>query len=1690
MLPARDADRPRAMAATVFRVTAAAAAAEREAAEAGQAMLLRLFPTSQALAPTEKLLTAWARTLSFGKSSTADVMLRDDLVSREHCYFDFDYMAGSITLVDCSTNGTFLNGHKVHQNRVRVTNGDQFLLKDPQNHPGEEYGYVITVHDGKDLARGWQKDLPTLQKLEGGQPPAPNYGADTPMVRTTIPGVVKSDVSMSEYMQPEQPAVDEVPPWRRGSSTLHATGALRSKMEPHMAIRGAMSGGLSSSDFEDYAPAAEDLDMGMAEPVESMDAEADAMVDGFFDDDVVDPGAPMESDWQPTVDPQQHAWQPEAASQQAAADAGAAVEPTWQADVETSAGGPEDTARVGEAPAMPVCETTTAQEEAMMPDDTGTPTAPAAADAPAATPKAEPWAEEPAAADAPAGAAVEAASAAGDVATADAKPPPDAGPAAERSTADDGDLSAKEALPVTEAEAADPAGHAGELASAAEGASAAEAAAAQKATTPATEGSQGSDADKPSHSEATPAEATAAEAKAAAAAAAAAAEAIAGEDLHPGTEGRLADEAAQPAAATPAEPQVEPDAEKGPAPAEARAEAPPSAKAETPVAKARPVRVAVPVRAKVPPKPAPFVPSSAAPAASHLVRPAAIAEKPKQYGMTPAAKGSIMTKPASLQVPKAAAEASAGKAGGGIVAPSKRVVVPVNPARMQRPAKLAGSAGLRPPPPPGSAEEPICVDLEEELSAAWEAGLPRPRRMAPPTPKYLQQAPQQYRQMKPTAKPAQLRPSLPLPKGFSQTLGFPKAAAPARNSTGEPDVEEPGEVEETADSGEVDLSDPFGSWEDWRDWSSFQGQQMHHPEWQYHYAHLQQQLQQASEEDSARMLAGLPPAPWRKRPKLELASEAEAMGAGSMQSGGSMSSTAAPGTPPDVQAHPVSDTAEKKRLPMPKHYLQHSQQALDYATQQPQPASLQQAGAATAPQPQPLHPGVSQLPAMHMAATHQMQHAAGQFQQQAVWPGGAAAYASQYAAWQQPQPTDAAAQSAPLAQSPFASVAAAAPAGEPLMASPQWPSSSAAASGGSGEPSLAVQLARTMLNQLTQELAASAAGGPDLLPTGGGAMAAPAWLTPAPAPVQIPLSGDSSAAAIPLSADSATPQEQQQPQTPARAPKSAVSAAMPPAESPDTKSMVDLHKEVHELEQHIAAAEGVGGSGSADPEVLAAQVKLLEAKVAVAEAARELQNATAAPKKAQAAAGAAAATSEAAPVQADDVPAASSSVVVAGETGAAGTAAASRREEEDGGGVVLDLRRGGASSRAATAAAAGVGGGGDSDTDTTEGSGAENNDETRRRSERKARRKSDTMARVLDDLATWNSVILGEDMELVDDEEANAAAAGTPAKAPASAASSPAKPGVVAAAARHAAPSSSGPVDVPVTVPVTVPVSVPVPEPITVPVTVPVTMAAAAAPTPEPAAATAAATAAASHAAQFVAPVAPAWHAPADAADPATAFWASAAPVPVGAPVAFAPAPAAPEPQRHTAREPQLRNRPTMPERSSSSSSSSTSSESSPRRRSSSRRPPHGDTPRKAAAARAVLQIKAEEPPKKRLRGSSGRAKSSSTSARQSFAAELAETTQERRAANPGGAPTRFKAGDEVKAHLRTSKLRKSKAKFDGTVKAVGRDGTYWIRLLNGLEQNDVPETWIEHRDIAHKPAAPAPLNHYEDDLLEFGLIR
>ena len=123
-------------------------------------IMLRLSPMNALLKPFEKIMNAANDKVRIGKDKTiCQVICEDNQLSRKHALIFFDSAKGSVYLQDQSTNGTYLNGHRLplsaavqqakgkkgKDQKVRLFHGDEILFKNPNSEGCNDYGFIVNV---------------------------------------------------------------------------------------------------------------------------------------------------------------------------------------------------------------------------------------------------------------------------------------------------------------------------------------------------------------------------------------------------------------------------------------------------------------------------------------------------------------------------------------------------------------------------------------------------------------------------------------------------------------------------------------------------------------------------------------------------------------------------------------------------------------------------------------------------------------------------------------------------------------------------------------------------------------------------------------------------------------------------------------------------------------------------------------------------------------------------------------------------------------------------------------------------------------------------------------------------------------------------------------------------------------------------------------------------------------------------------------------------------------------------------------------------------------------------------------------------------------------------------------------------------------------------------------------------------
>jgi len=107
----------------------------------------RLSPMVPALKEFSANMTLSKNLFSIGTGSNNDLVVRGEMLSRNHVTFEFVPSRGAIYVIDTSTNGTFVNGRRLPEKgsaKVVLWHGDEVLLQDPEQ-GGAEFGYMVNL---------------------------------------------------------------------------------------------------------------------------------------------------------------------------------------------------------------------------------------------------------------------------------------------------------------------------------------------------------------------------------------------------------------------------------------------------------------------------------------------------------------------------------------------------------------------------------------------------------------------------------------------------------------------------------------------------------------------------------------------------------------------------------------------------------------------------------------------------------------------------------------------------------------------------------------------------------------------------------------------------------------------------------------------------------------------------------------------------------------------------------------------------------------------------------------------------------------------------------------------------------------------------------------------------------------------------------------------------------------------------------------------------------------------------------------------------------------------------------------------------------------------------------------------------------------------------------------------------------
>ncbi|CAE8627204.1 unnamed protein product [Polarella glacialis] len=113
-----------------------------------ESCVCRLSPMNT-LPTGQKTLSNSVPVISIGKDKSNDICIPAQIISRQHCILELDSERGAVYAIDCSTNGTFLNGVRLPQKqsgKVLVSHGDELLFQDPMT-GDSEFGYIINLQE-------------------------------------------------------------------------------------------------------------------------------------------------------------------------------------------------------------------------------------------------------------------------------------------------------------------------------------------------------------------------------------------------------------------------------------------------------------------------------------------------------------------------------------------------------------------------------------------------------------------------------------------------------------------------------------------------------------------------------------------------------------------------------------------------------------------------------------------------------------------------------------------------------------------------------------------------------------------------------------------------------------------------------------------------------------------------------------------------------------------------------------------------------------------------------------------------------------------------------------------------------------------------------------------------------------------------------------------------------------------------------------------------------------------------------------------------------------------------------------------------------------------------------------------------------------------------------------------------------
>eukprot|EP00913_Durusdinium_trenchii_P032502 g30428.t1 len=116
---------------------------------------LLLSPTVPSLAQGVWHLSAAKGRVTLGSAKSNDVLVPGALMSRQHALFELETERGALYILDVSTNGTFLNGHRLPKNgKVALCHGDELVFPEPSASGAGakpvlgEFGFMVNLEFG------------------------------------------------------------------------------------------------------------------------------------------------------------------------------------------------------------------------------------------------------------------------------------------------------------------------------------------------------------------------------------------------------------------------------------------------------------------------------------------------------------------------------------------------------------------------------------------------------------------------------------------------------------------------------------------------------------------------------------------------------------------------------------------------------------------------------------------------------------------------------------------------------------------------------------------------------------------------------------------------------------------------------------------------------------------------------------------------------------------------------------------------------------------------------------------------------------------------------------------------------------------------------------------------------------------------------------------------------------------------------------------------------------------------------------------------------------------------------------------------------------------------------------------------------------------------------------------------------